>query len=147
LTGNPENLREAGRAFEEILDDKTGRIHDVNLLIYAGRVLGLNSLQAIVSNPHYPDDLIPFDIWENSNFRSDQYGAFFREMIQPTQNHNPELIAVICDKCLAQVNGLLQSLTLSLQLGICDVPCLNHIVQLVFTHILEEPAVVRENAI
>jgi hypothetical protein len=99
-TGHPEHPREASHAFEDMLDDITGRIHYVSLLTEIGAILGLTSLHAIVLNPHYPDDLILFDIWENCNFRSGQYEMFFHEMIQQTQNQNLELVPVICDKCL-----------------------------------------------
>jgi hypothetical protein len=130
-------IRSEGTAtFDRILDNISGRIRYVNLLTDSGTVLAFNTLHAVLTNPNYSDVIIPLDTYENRNFTSDDYGQFFQSVITEIQARNLEIVAVICDNCAAQVNGVAQALAFLPTLGITHMPCLNHMVNLVFVSAL-----------
>jgi hypothetical protein len=64
-------------------------------------------------------------------------------MIRQIQGHGLELVAIRYDNCPAQINRVWQSFAFVSYLAICHIPYLNHIVNLVFVHVLEYPAVTR----
>jgi hypothetical protein len=132
---------QGSEAFEAMLSDVAGRIHYVNLLTDAGTVHNFNALHAILINPHYSEDLIPFDTYENLNYTSNDYEEFYKAIITEIREHELEIVAIICDNCPAQVNGLWQSLAFFPELAICHIPCLNHMANLVFSHVLQHDAV------
>jgi hypothetical protein len=39
-------------------------VHYVNLLTDAGTVLGFHSLHAVLTNPHYPETMLPLDTYD-----------------------------------------------------------------------------------
>jgi hypothetical protein len=73
-----KNASKGAAAFDKMLDGNAERIYYVNLLTDAGTVLGFNSLHAIVLNPHYPNDLIPLDAYENCNYTSKEDEEYFK---------------------------------------------------------------------
>jgi hypothetical protein len=121
--------------------DTSGRIHYVNLLTNSDAVLGFNALHTVLINPNFPEAVVPFDTYENIRFTGDQYGQFYREIIEATMKQDIEIVAIICDNCPAQVNGLAQAVVFFPSLGIRQVPYFNHMVNLVFTHVLSESIV------
>jgi hypothetical protein len=130
-------------AFNKMSDDITERIHCLNLLTDAGTVVGFKALHPIIMNPHSPNDLIPFDAYENCSDTRNGDEEFFKEMITQIQEHHLELVAIVCDNDPVQVSGVWQSLAFVPHLAICHISCLNCIVNLVFVHVLEQPAVAR----
>jgi hypothetical protein len=135
-------IHEMGQeAFDRMIEDLCGRVCYVNLLTDSGTVLGFNTLHAVLTNPNFPDTIVPFDTYENIRFTAEQYEQFFCDMIQKVTSHGIEIVAIICDNCPAQINGVAQALIFHQNLGIRHIPCLNHMTNLVFTHILRESVV------
>jgi hypothetical protein len=133
-------IREQGHeAFHRSIDEISGRIHYMNLLTDSGTVLDFSSLHAVLTNPNYPEILLPLDTFENRNNRSEDYEAVFRSLVTEVSGYNIELVAVVCDNCPAQVNGVAQALAFFPTLAILHIPCLNHMVNLAFTHALLDP--------
>jgi hypothetical protein len=131
-------IRELGAdVFERMVMDFSSRIHYANLVTDAGTVLGFNAFHALLSNPNYPDVSLPLDTYENLNFNSENYEQVFRELISQCERSQIDVVSIICDNCPAQVNGVTQALAFYPHLGILHIPCLNHMVNLVFTHAVE----------
>jgi hypothetical protein len=128
-------------AFERMAKDISDRIYFVSLLADSGTVLGFNSVHAMIVNPNYPRTILPLDTFENHRFTADDYEAFFRNAIKELQHYHIELVAIVCDNCPAQLNGVAQALAFCPELSIVHVPCFNHMINLVFTHILTYPPV------
>jgi hypothetical protein len=89
-------------------------------------------------NPNHSEAIVRFHTYENQNFTSTNYEEFYQDVIKRIQGSHIEIAAIICDKCPAQVNGVGRSLAFFPRLGI---HCLNHIVQLVFTHAVSSASV------
>jgi hypothetical protein len=135
-------IREIGvDTFDRMMSDFPTRIHYANLVTDAGTVLGFNAFHALLINPNYPDVVIPLDTYENLNFNSENYELAFRELIRQWGRYHVEPVSIICDNCPAQVNGVAQALAFYEELTILHNPCLNHIVNLVFTHAMQNPLV------
>jgi hypothetical protein len=97
---------QGAEAFEKMLEDMSERIRYVNILTDAGTVLGFNALHGILVNPHYPETLIPFDTYENRGHTGDDYEEFYKMLINEIRGHELEIVAMICDNCPAQINGV-----------------------------------------
>jgi hypothetical protein len=135
-------IREQGEeAFRRMIEDLSGRIHYMNLLTDSGTVLGFTALHAVLTNPNYPDSILPLDTFENRNYDGDNYEAFFRSLITEIGGYGIELVAIVCDNCPAQVNGVAQALAFFPEAGIAHIPCVNHMTNLVFTHALLDPVI------
>jgi hypothetical protein len=61
--------------------------------------------------------------------------------IEPQIRYEIELVAIICDNCPVQVNGLVQALAFVPNLAILHISCLSHMANLVFTHTVLGPLV------
>jgi hypothetical protein len=68
--------RQGDEALRALIEDGSGRIHDMNLLTEAGTVLHFNSLHAVLMNPNYQEAIVPFDTYENRNFTSENSEDF-----------------------------------------------------------------------
>jgi hypothetical protein len=119
-----------------MITDISGRIHDVNLLTDSGTVLGFNAFRAILVNPNYLDVLLPLDTYEPLNYNSNNCDAVYCELIQQIRQYDIELVSIICDNCPAQINGVAQALVHHPGLALLHIPCLNHLMNLVFTEVL-----------
>jgi hypothetical protein len=116
--------------------DISGRIHYVNLLTGSGTVLGLNAFHAVLVNPNSLDVPLPVDTYENLGHNPDNYEAVYCELIQQIRQYNIELVSMICGNCPAQINGVTQAFVHHPDLATLHIPCLNHMVNLIFTHVL-----------
>jgi hypothetical protein len=133
-----ETIRDQGQAaLDEMLEDARERIKYVNLLTDSGTVHRFNTLHAVLANPNFPEAVIPFDVQENLDFDAIHYEEFFKEQIATIRDAGIELVAIICDNCPAQVDGVGDSLFFFDDLGITHIPCFNRMVNLVFTHALK----------
>jgi hypothetical protein len=92
-----------------LIEDVSGRIYDMNLLTDAGTILRFNSFHAILMNPNYPEAIDPFHNCENRNFTRENSEEFCEDVIKRIQDSHIEIVAIICDNCSAQVNGVGQS--------------------------------------
>jgi hypothetical protein len=74
-----------------------------------------------------------------------RYGTanFYPTVINTIQQYESEPVAIRCDNCLARVNDVAQAFTFSPHLGILHIQCFNHMINLVFMHVLAEAAVRR----
>jgi hypothetical protein len=105
-TRHTKRMRQEGAAaFDKMLDDIAKDIHSLNLLTDTGTVLGFNDVHAIVLNPRYLNVLSPFNTHENCNYSSSECKESFREITRQIPEHSLELVAIICDNCLAQLTG------------------------------------------
>jgi hypothetical protein len=137
-TSMTRRIREQGaEAFERMMKDMRTKVCYVNLIADSGTVLRFNAVHAMAVNPNFPANVLPLDTFENRNFTGDDYEAFFRNAIAELTTRGVEVVAVVCDNCPAQLNGVAQALLFFPDLGILHIPCFNHMVNLVFTHILE----------
>jgi hypothetical protein len=125
-----------GGAFDRMITDISVRIHFVNLLTDSGTVLGFNAFHAVLVNPNYLDVLLPLDTDKKFNYNKDNYESVYCELIQQIRQSDIELISIICDNCPAQTNRVAQALVHHPGLAILHIPCLNHLVNLVFTYVL-----------
>jgi hypothetical protein len=87
---------------------------------------------------------LPLEPWKNTNWNAEQYEQFFRETVSKLQEqhgkHRVEICGIICDNLPAQVAGLRNFLSSEdgLRTGIFHIPCLNHMVNLVFVHAIKD---------
>jgi hypothetical protein len=93
-----------------MIEEISGRIHDMNLLTDSGTVLDFTPLHAILTNPNYPEMVLPLDTFESRHYDNENYEAILRSLIAEIGGYNIELVAVVCDNCPAQVNGVAQAL-------------------------------------
>jgi hypothetical protein len=136
------HIREMGQeAFDRMILYISGRIHDVNLLTDSCTVLGFNALHVVLINSNFPETITRLDTYENVRFTAGQYKRFYRDMIQMVTRHDIEIVAIICDNCLAQVNVLAQALVFFPKLGICHISYLSQMVNLVFTGVVWKPVI------
>jgi hypothetical protein len=120
-------------AFDRMVGGLYVRIHCMNLLTDSGTVLGFTALLATLLNPNYPGTILPLDTFENRNYDGGHYEVFFRSLISEIIRYEIELVTIVCDNCLAQVNGVAQALAFLPNPAILHIPCLSHIANLVFT--------------
>jgi hypothetical protein len=139
-----DTIRDQGHGdFDDMIEDARDRLCSVTLLTDSGTVLRFNTLHAVLVNPNFPEAVIPFDVQENLDFDAIHYEEFFKKQIADIRDHGIELVAIICDNCPAQLDGVVDSLAFFDNLGITHIPCFNHMVNLVFTHALKHPPVAR----
>jgi hypothetical protein len=134
--------REQGQeAFDRMIENLSGRIQSMNLLTDSGTVLGFTALQAILTNPNYPGTILPLDTFENRNYDGHHYEAFFRSLINEIVRYEIEFVAIVCDNCPAQVNGVAQALAFLPNLRILHIPGLSHMANRVLTYAVLDPLV------
>jgi hypothetical protein len=100
-------------AFDQMVGDLSGQIHYMDLLTDSDTVLGFTAIQTLLRNPNDPGTILPLDIFESRNYDGchyDHYEAFSRSLISEAVRYKIEPVAIICDNCPAQVNGIAQAL-------------------------------------
>jgi hypothetical protein len=95
----------------------------MNLLTDSGTVLDFTAFHAILTNPNYPEMILPLDTFENRHCESENYEAAFRLFIAEVGGSNIELVAVVCDAWPGQVNGVAQAPASFPGLAIAHIPC------------------------
>ena len=111
----------------------------MNMKVDAGTVLKAHVTHALIDNPFA--ELIPWilDTAENNGWDTHDYESFILSRIQLVQNEGIQIAAIIHDNLTVQTNAVTNVLN---SLEQCprtlDIPCLNHMLNLVFTHAAEE---------
>jgi hypothetical protein len=135
-----QQIRQQGdESFTRQLEKFTNEIRYVSFLADSGTVPGFNTVHVMIVNPDYPEKILPLESCDNHGLTGDDYEIFFRENIEFLQKHDLEIVAVVCDNCPAQVNGVAQALVFHTSLAIRHIPCFNHMVNLVFELLLRRP--------
>ena len=115
------------------------QVRFVNMKVDAGTVLRAHVTHALIDNPFV--ELIPWilDAVENDSWDTHDYESFILSRIQLVQNEGIHIAAIIHDNLAVQANAVTNVLN---SLEQCprtlDIPCLNHMLNLVFTHAAEE---------
>jgi hypothetical protein len=89
-------------------------------------------------NPNYPETVLPLDTAENHQFTGDDEKLFFLNMIDELVRREVEVVTIVCEDCPAQVNRVTQALTFRSHLGIVHIQCFCHMINLVFSHLLND---------
>jgi hypothetical protein len=113
----------------------------MNLACEAETVTNIKVVDCAIVNPTHLPEILPLEPYENHNWTSEQYEACFRETVTWLSDHAPmmEICGVICDNLPAQVAGLRTFLETAdgKCSAILHIPCVNHMVNLVFTHTIK----------
>jgi hypothetical protein len=114
------------------------------VLCDAGTVNRIKLVHAALSNPSRLTRVHPLEPYNNDNWTSDRYAAFFRDIVTTISRDEVspriEICGIICDNLPAQVAGLREFLSSEQgqARGIMHVPCLNHMINLVLTHVIKD---------
>lgn len=128
-------VRRAAESEMQTLMKAYQRIQFVNLKIDAGTVLNSHVTHAVLDSPWV--DLVPYvlDVVQNCCWDHSNYEAFLVQHLQTLERHDPKLIvcSVVHDNLAVQSNAV--DSVLPNWEGfpkIIDVPCLNHMLNLVY---------------
>jgi hypothetical protein len=127
----------ARNAFESRLRIVARDIRFVNVICDAGTVLTMKVVHCAFTNPSRLPEILPLDPYENTNWTANHYASFFHDIVT-NFGEQLEICGIICDNLPAQVAGLRQFLAMDngRWAGVIHVPCLNHMINLVFSRIL-----------
>jgi hypothetical protein len=116
-------------------------IHFLNLSVDAGTVLQFKTVHAVLTNPNFPEVIIPFANYKNHNFTAKDYQLVFANILAETYEQNIEICGVQIENLPAQAKGLTKALSspANVQNGAIHIPCLNHGTNLVFGAVVEDP--------
>lgn len=106
----------------------------VNVLCDAGSVLGFKCVHAMIANPGI-DDAIPYEVYENHNFTSDDYYNFFNDVLNKVKIDGLCIAGIIIDNLPAQMLGITNLISRANDTffkSIIIVPCLCHLSNLIF---------------
>ena len=134
-----KELRDAAASETETLITKYQQIGYVNLKVDAGSVLRAHVTHAVVDNP--VSLLVPWvmDVSGNMRWNTHDYETFFLQKIQTIQQRNIVVCSVIHDNLSAQSNAIDNVLrTLDARPKIFDIPCFNHMLNLVLSDSIEQ---------
>ncbi len=133
-----EELIRASEAELSHLCTEYNRLRFANLKIDAGKVLKSHLTHAVIDGP-----AVTFGPWicpaaENSGWNTIQYKNYLNSLLDDIHQKAPNLVicSIIHDNLPAQSNAV-ESVIRERQAKTIDVPCFNHMLQLVFTAILE----------
>jgi hypothetical protein len=130
-------------AVESFQRQATVIARDIRLVAFicdAGAVLHIKFVYSGLAKPTAIKDILPLNPQENDDWNPEQYESFFRGSMINLLNDLPtmEIRGVICDNLLVQVAGLRRFLKSDPQWpAIRHIPCLNHMINIVFTYALE----------
>lgn len=113
-------------------------IRYVNVAIDTGTTNGISVLHFVLSNPYYPYDVFPYKSIENNNFQDDEYHVAVSNVVHNLFHPGFEVISLICDSQAAQTKGVTDFLMICTEepLSILYIPCINHLINLVFQGII-----------
>jgi hypothetical protein len=116
-------------------------IRFVCFLCDAGTVLNTRVVHGGFANPSCLPEVIRLLPCENLTWDALAYERFFRETIVTftSEYPSPEICGIICDNLPAQVSGLHRFLSSQngRWAGITQIPCLNHMINLVFAYVIK----------
>jgi hypothetical protein len=116
----------------------------VCLICDAGTVVNSKVVHAAFTNPANIDDIVTLPPFENLDWDATASFNFFRQTVTTYAGDDAtvslEICGVVCDNLPAQVVGLQHFLASDdgHWAGIMHVPCLNHMANLVFSHVIKE---------
>ena len=132
-TWETETRRLAEREIEQVVSEYQ-KVKYVNLKIDAGSVLNANVTHALVDSPW--GDQVPWVLEASAN----SYESFLVKHLQSVDGFTPKITvcSVIHDNLAVQANAVDTALGHWRMPKIIDIPCFNHLVNLVFVHSRED---------
>ena len=130
--------------------DRVTRVYQsvslVNMKVDAGSVIRSHVTHCLVDSPLSPPTVpIVMDAAENTNWDTSDYETFFLTYIQTIEDKGLTICSVVHDNLPAQSNALTRVLSQSeVRPRTLDIPCFNHLINLVFIHAMRENNELRE---
>ena len=130
--------------------DRVTRVYQsvslVNMKVDAGSVIRSHVTHCLVDSPLSPTTVpIVMDAAENTNWDTSDYETFFLTYIQTIEDKGLTICSVVHDNLPAQSNALTTVLSQSeVRPRTLDIPCFNHLINLVFIHAMRENNELRE---
>ena len=130
-----EELLAAHERERDHLLQEYARMRFVNIKVDAGTVLRAHCTHGIVDSPYsgFPPWIYAAQV--NDGWSTDNYSTYVRELLDYLRRHAPGIIvtSIVHDNLPAQANAI-DVVVSELDGCTIDVPCFNHMLNLVFTH-------------
>lgn len=132
-----QKLIEEGRlAFTKDIN-KLFSLHFVNLKTDAGTVMYQHFVHSTISSPFLLMNSIVMNVFEAA-YDADQYLDYFKKMVDDIRDRLKfEVTCILHDNLIAQASAVKKLLKTSGYRTILDVPCFNHMLNLVFLNTLQ----------
>jgi hypothetical protein len=137
-------IRVAEAQFRDCLQVVARDVRFASLICDAGTVVNSKVVHSAFTNPLHIDDIVTLPPFENYHWDARCYQTFFRQTITVDTGEDVtislEICGVICDNFAAKMSGLRNFLSQDAGkwTGIMHVPCLNHMINLVFYRAIRE---------
>ena len=140
ITTITKKIKEYGLYISNTQQNRLKEIKFINILCDAGTVNKYKCIHVMGSNPFYDNMPVLFEITTNDNYTKEKYEILFQKEFEYAQSLDLIVCSIICDNLPAQQSGLKSFLNSDNRMirSIEHIPCLSHMINLVFIHSLRQ---------